>query len=271
MKQTLKHLLTVMALVLALAAVFSCGKKSASEPEGSAEPDMEALPEPEPELEPSISRMEVSESGMISVTAGEKAPAIMNVLTMDYVEHKLPKLWRNYQIEVAGQRDKKSFEPDIKLIYDAIVDVFPLPMLVQWAWAGVDSPGVWEKESRTVLDKDNFYLAGEWIDPAGNYNDHFELKAWQVNAGTWTVGLNYQPLWDGDQGIGVYGLQMYWWYAPNGDATLYPRANDEDSPQPLKDDYDIHFDRETNTVVYPDAPDPAAEALHWNGFWFEQW
>jgi hypothetical protein len=172
---------------------------------------------------------------------------------------------------VAGQRDKKSFEPDIKRIYDAIVDVFPLPMLVQWAWAGVDEPGVWEREAVTVLDQDNFFLSGEWIDPAGNYNDHFELKAWQVNAGTWTVGLNYQPLWDGDKGIGVYGLQMYWWYAPNGDAILYPRDNDADSPQPLKDDYDIHFDRETNTVVYPDAPDPAAEALHWNGWWFERW
>lgn len=267
MKQTLRAFFAAVALMLALSAVFSCGRKSpAPEPEPVPE-----TPAPEPEPEPSISRMEVTESGRISVTAGEKAPAIMNVMTMSDYEHKLPKAWRNYDIEVAGQRDKKSFEPDIKRIYDAIVDVFPLPMLVQWAWAGVDEPGVWEREAVTVLDQDNFFLSGEWIDPAGNYNDHFELKAWQVNAGTWTVGLNYQPLWDGDKGIGVYGLQMYWWYAPNGDAILYPRDNDADSPQPLKDDYDIHFDRETNTVVYPDAPDPAAEALHWNGWWFERW
>ena len=265
MKQTLKTLLAVVALTLALAAVFSCGRKNSSAPE--PEPDAEAMPEPDP----SISRMEVNEGGTISVTAGEKAPAIMNVLTMDYVEHNLPKDWRKYHIEVAGQRDKKAYEPDIKAIYDAIVDVFPLPMLVQWAWAGADAQGVWEREAETVLDRDHFFLGGEWIDPSGNYNDHFELKAWQVNVGTWVVGLNYQPFWDGDQGIGVYGLQMFWFYAPHGDTTLYPVPDDEDCPQPLKDNYDIHFDRYENTITYPDAPDPAAEALHWNGWWFESW
>lgn len=268
MKQTLIRIFAIGLTALAILSVFSCGRKPAPEPEFEAEPEM--MPEPEPEPDPSISRMEVDETGRISVTAGEKAPAIMNVLTMDYVEHKLPKLWRNYDIEVAGQRDKKQYEPDIKAIYDAVVDVFPLPLLVQWAWAGADAPGVWEREAVTVLDQGHYFLGGEWIDPAGNYNDHFELKAWQINVGSWVVGLNYQPLWDGDQGIGVYGLQMYWSYAPYGDATLYP-LSPEDNPQPLKDDYDIHFDRETNSVVYPDAPDPAAEVLHWNGWWFEHW
>jgi len=265
MKQTLSFLSAVCLLAFFLFSSVSCGRKPVPEPE----PLPQEIPEPEPE--PSISRTEVTESGRISVTAGEKAPWISNVMTMDEYEHKLPGKWRNYEIEVAGQRDKKQYEPDIKLIYDALVDVFPLPMLVQWAWAGADAPGVWEKEAVTVLDQDHFYLGGEWIDPDGNYNDHFELKAWQVNAGTWTVGLNYQPLWDGDQGIGIYGIQMFWFYAPFGDATLYPLPNDEDCPQPLKDNYDIHFDRETNSVVYPDAPDPAAEILHWNGWWFEHW
>ena len=269
MKQTLKTLFAVVALVLALAVTFSCGRKSASEPE----PEPEALPAPEPEPEPapepSISRMEVTESGRIFVTAGEKAPWISNVMTMDEYEHKFPKAWRNYDIEVAGQRDEKSQDPDIKRVYDAIVDVFPLPMLVQWAWAGADAPGVWERESVTVLDQDHFYLAGEWIDPAGNYNDHFELKAWPVNEEVWTVGLNYQPLWDGDQGIGVYGVQLFWTYSPAGDAVLYPIPNDAERPQPLRDDYDIHFARETDTVTYPDAPDPDQKKLHWNGWWFE--
>ncbi len=57
MKQTLRALFTAVALMLALSAVFSCGRKSpAPEPEPVPE-----TPAPEPEPETSISRMEVTE------------------------------------------------------------------------------------------------------------------------------------------------------------------------------------------------------------------
>ena len=102
----------------------------------------------------------------------------------------------------------------------------------------------------------------------GNFDDHFELKAWQVNAGTWTVGLNYQPLWDGDDGIGVYGHQLFWLYGPHGDATLYPIPADEDRSQPISEEENPVFDRYENAVSFPGAFDPAAARLYWNGWWF---
>ena len=260
-----KSLLFATVVLTALAVTFSCGRKQSSEPVPEPEPLPEAAPSPE---DPSISSVEFTESGRIRMTAGDKAPAISVTLSTDEVEHKIPKTWRNYEIVVSGQKDKGQYEPDMKAIYDAVVDVFPLPMLVQWAWYGADAPGIWDREADIVYDQENFIISGEWKDPSGDFNDHFELKAWQVNAGTWTVGLNYQPLWDGDDGIGVYGFQMFWFYGPFGDATLYPLP-EEDFSEPLPDSGDPHFDRYENTVSYPDAFNPAASRLYWNGWWFE--
>lgn len=238
-----RFLLLVCFLVVGLAAMVSCGnKEKAATTETSAVESAEEQP----------------------VTT----PSLPGTMSMDDYEHKFASDWRQYQIKVEGQ--KKSYEPDIKAIYDAVVEVFPLPMLKQWAVAGSDTPGAWTRQAETLCDPDNYFLSGKWIDPSGNFDDHFELKAWQVNLGTWLVGLNYQPLWDGDDGIGVYGNQIFWWYAPYGDATLSPIEDDEDHPR-LPDAGDPHFDREESTISYPDAPDPSAALLHFNGWWFVHW
>ena len=239
MKQTLMILLAVAALV----AAASCGKGEKKIP--AADPiQTESVTQEIPEI------------------------PVENVMSQDDIEHKLPSEWRNHQIVVTGQ-DKDSYEPDIKAIYDAIVEVFPLPMLVQWAKYGKDVPGVWDREAEIVSDPDHFFIGGTWKDPMGNFDDHFELKAWQVNAGTWTVGLNYQPLFDGDDGFGVYGRQLFWTYGPHGDATLYPIDANEDCPQPISDQENPVFDRYQDIVNFPDAFDPDAARLYWNGWWFQ--
>ena len=247
MKQTLILLFTV-----AVVAAVSCGKSEKPSPENNLISETEAAPAEDADVL-------------------ERADSILkDAMSMDDYEHKLSTEWLKHQIVVTGQQGKKEYEPDIKAIYDAIVEVFPLPMFIQWAWYGADAPGIWDREADIVCDRDNFFIGGEWKDPAGNFDDHFELKAWQVNAGSWLVGLNYQPLWDGDDGIGVYGRQLFWWYAPYGDATLSPIEFDEDHPA-LPQAGDPHFDREESTISYPSDPDPSASLLHFNGWWFEQW
>ena len=239
-----KSLLIVSTMLAILAVLVSCGKKekaAAAETLGVESPADPAgltdATDPTDPTDPTDSTLSIA------------ASSSLNVMSMDDVEHKLPEEWRKHTIEVTGQKGKGEYEPDMKAIYDAIVEVFPLPMLVQWGLHGTDSPGVWK-------------------DPMGNFDDHFELKAWQVNAGTWTVGLNYQPLWDGDDGFGVYGRQLFWSYGPHGDATLYPIPADEDRSQPISENENPVFDRYENAVSFPDAFDPAAARLYWNGWWF---
>lgn len=258
-----KSLLIVSTMLAILAVLVSCGKKekaAAAETPGVESPADPAgltdATDPTDPIDPTDSTLSIASSSSL------------NVMSMDDVEHKLPEEWRKHTIEVTGQKGKGEYEPDMKAIYDAIVEVFPLPMLVQWGLHGTDSPGVWEREAEIVCDQDNFYIGGCWKDPMGNFDDHFELKAWQVNAGTWTVGLNYQPLWDGDDGIGVYGRQLFWSYGPHGDATLYPIPADEDRPLPISEEENPVFDRYENAVNFPGAFDPAAARLYWNGWWF---
>ena len=194
MKNSLLIVSTSLAILVAL---VSCGKKDKAAPAETPGEESPAAP-----TDPTNS------TDLTDSTLNIAASSPLNEMSMDDVEHKLPEEWRKHTIEVTGQKGKGEYEPDMKAIYDAIVEVFPMPMLVQWGLHGTDSPGVWEREAEIICDQDNFYIGGCWKDPMGNFDDHFELKAWQVNAGTWTVGLNYQPLWDGDDGIGVYGRQL---------------------------------------------------------------
>nr|MCR5745933.1 hypothetical protein [Bacteroidales bacterium] len=192
-----KSLLIVSTTLAILVALVFCGKKDKAAPAETPGEESPAAP-----TDPTNS------TDLTDSTLNIAASSPLNEMSMDDVEHKLPEEWRKQTIEVTGQKGKGEYEPDMKAIYDAIVEVFPMPMLVQWGLHGTDSPGVWEREAEIICDQDNFYIGGCWKDPMGNFDDHFELKAWQVNAGTWTVGLNYQPLWDGDDGIGVYGRQL---------------------------------------------------------------
>ena len=256
-------LIGVVLVVAGLVGVTSCGKNGKTTPAPESNVESVAAPDAAPAAEPVPEPEE-----RIRITPVGTAPSLKNVMSMDDVEHKLPVDWRKYEIVVTGQKGKGEYEPDMKAIYDAIVEVFPLPMLVQWAWYGADAPGIWERDADIICDQDNFFIGGVWKDPMGNFDDHFELKAWQVNAGTWTVGLNYQPLFDGDDGMGVYGRQLFWFYAPHGDNILYPIST-EDCPQPISDDENPVFDRYENAVNFPDAFDPAATRLYWNGWWFE--
>ncbi len=255
-----KALLIVFTILAILAAMVSCGKKE------------KAAPAETPSVESPAALTDLADSAAptnpMDPTLNLAASSSLNVMSMDDIEHKLPEEWRKHNIEVTGQKGKGEYEPDMKAIYDAIVEVFPMPMLVQWGLHGTDTPGVWEREAEIVCDQDNFYIGGCWKDPMDNFDDHFELKAWQVNAGTWTVGLNYQPLWDGDDGIGVYGRQLFWLYGPHGDATLYPIPADEDRSQPISEEENPVFDRYENAVSFPGAFDPAAARLYWNGWWF---
>ena len=192
MKQTLILLFAVM-----LIAAVSCRKSEKPSPENNLVSETESVPAEDADVQ-------------------ERADSILkDAMSMDDYEHNLSTEWLKHQIVVTGQQGKKEYEPDIKAIYDAIVEIFPLPMFIQWAWYGADAPGIWDREADIVCDRDNFFIGGEWEDPAGNFDDHFELKAWQVNAGSWLVGLNYQ---------------LFWWYAPYGDATLSPIEFDEDHP-----------------------------------------
>lgn len=243
MKQTL-----MILLAAAFVVAVSCGKN---------------------EKQPAAEAPAVAEAAAddLAAVAGDD---LAGAMSMDDYEHKFPKEWRNHTIEVTGQKGKGEEEPDIKAILDAIVEVFPLPMLVQWGRNNAGTPAAGNKKAEIYWDQDNFFIGGCWKDPMGNFDDHFELKAWQVNIGTWLVGLNYQPLWDGDDGVGVYGNQVFWWYAPKGDANLFPIEYDEDHPR-LPDDGDPHFDREENTISFPGSPDPASDLLHFNGWWFVHW
>jgi len=271
----------ILFAAAALLCAVSCGKSGQPTPaqdpaavqsgtsESSDSPVMEDSRVPGDPLSDIVVTGTPQENGRILVRAGENTPSPDKMLSMDFVEHKLLDAGQKYAIEVAGQKGKGQYEPDIKAIYDAIVEVFPLPMLVQWAWYGADAPGIWDREAEIFIDREHFFLGGVWKDPMGDFDDHFELKAWQVNAGTWTVGLNYQPTWDGDDGIGIYGRQLFWSYGPFGDATLYPIPSDENCPQPVSDTENPYFDRTENTVSFPDAFDPAGAKLYWNGWWFE--
>ena len=256
MKNSLLIVSTSLAILVAL---VSCGKKDKAAPAETPGEESPAAP-----TDPTNST-DLTDSTDSTLNIAASSP--LNEMSMDDVEHKLPEEWRKHTIEVTGQKGKGEYEPDMKAIYDAIVEVFPMPMLVQWGLHGTDSPGVWEREAEIICDQDNFYIGGCWKDPMGNFDDHFELKAWQVNAGTWTVGLN-QPLWDGDDGIGVYGRQLFWSYGPHGDATLYPIPADEDRPLPISEEENPVFDRYENAVNFPGAFDPAAARLYWNGWWF---
>ena len=137
-----KSLLIVSAMLAILAALVSCEKKEKAAP--AETPSVETPAEPTDPTTPTDSTP--------SITASSS----LNEMSMDDVEHKLPEEWRKHTIEVTGQKGKGEYEPDMKAIYDAIVEVFPMPMLVQWGLFGTNTPGVWEREAEIVCDQDNF-------------------------------------------------------------------------------------------------------------------
>ena len=129
MKNSLLIVSTSLAILVAL---VSCGKKDKAAPAETPGEESPAAP-----TDPTNS------TDLTDSTLNIAASSPLNEMSMDDVEHKLPEEWRKHTIEVTGQKGKGEYEPDMKAIYDAIVEVFPMPMLVQWGLHGTDSPGVW--------------------------------------------------------------------------------------------------------------------------------
>ncbi len=205
----------------------------------------------------------------------EESPSIESLaLSNDYIENCLREDYVKAELKVGGDPTGVGEPPVMTELFSVISEAYPMPLFLQWKYYGSDVKGVWDREVDIVVDEDNHFLSGKWY--GEDYDDHFELKAYEMKGGLWTIGLNYDYLYDGNDGIGVYEMIMFWTYSPSTDRVLRPIIEDDERPFPSRDKVpgreSALLDREQNIITFPGSAeglDPEKLQWLWSGFWFD--
>ena len=184
-------------------------------------------------------------------------------LSGDALEHEVVKAWPKLSILV----HQGGSELNILDIFTAIVEVYPIPQLLE-AWYKIDESSLDRTDGKIVYDEKNHFISGEWPDP--DFSNNFYLKAWEMmEENKWMIGLVYNRLWDGDDGIGLYQNVMFWTYDSKDEHILRPvdtkeRFLPEYTPQR---GYPVFYPANDN-IDFKDGADPDL-FWKWTGYWFE--
>ena len=105
---------------------------------------------------------------------------------------------------------------------------------------------------------------------SGETLEHDVVKAWPLmEDGKWIVGLVYNRLWDGEDGIGLYQNLMFWTYDSNDEHILIPVDTDERFlPSYTPQRGYVVFHPDNDNLDFKDGADPDLY-WKWNGYWFE--
>ena len=181
----------------------------------------------------------------------------------DALEHEVVKAWPKLSILVKQSGN----ELNILDIFTAIVEVYPAPQLLE-AWYAIDDNSPATSNCKYVCDEKNHFISGEWPDP--EFGNNFYLKAWEMmEENKWMIGLVYNRLWDGDDGIGLYQNLMFWTYDSAHEHILRPVDTNECFLPEYTPQRGYPVFRPTNdNIDFKDGADPDL-FWKWNGHWFE--
>ena len=183
-------------------------------------------------------------------------------LSGDALEHEVPNIWPKQSIYVKQNGSKLN----IIDIFTAIVEVYPIPQILE-AWYTIDESSLDKSKGSFVCDEKHNFISGEWPDP--EYGNNFALKAWEMmEDNQWMIGLVYNRLWDGDDGVGVYQNLMFWTYDANNEHILRPVDTTERFlPVYTPQRGIVVFRPDNDNLDFEDGADPSL-FWKWNGYWF---
>ncbi len=268
-------LLTIMAGCAIL--VFSC--KNSSQNMKETDPDTEAaikaaaedeansIMEQEPVVTASdtldVMNLYASSDNLLVKPQGV-LPNPSDGISGETLEHDVVKAW-----PILGILVKQSGNDlNILDIFTAVVEVYPAPQLLE-AWYAIDETSLYTSDGSFVCDEKNHFISGQWPDN-GEFGNNFALKAWPLmEDGKWIVGLVYNRLWDGEDGIGLYQNLMFWTYDSNDEHILRPVDTDERFlPSYTPQRGYVVFHPDNDNLDFKDGADPDLY-WKWNGYWFE--
>ena len=270
----MKKLLCLIAFAGCAAMLFTFCKNNAPKTE-ETDPDTEAAIAAAAEVEnlggdPAPSNMTDSLDVMnlyatvenIIVKPQGVLPYPSDGISGDALEHEVVKAWPKLSIFVKQSGN----ELDILDIFTAIVEVYPAPQLLE-AWYAIDDNTAVSSKSKFVCQEKNHFISGEWPDP--EFSNNFYLKAWPLmEDGKWIVGLVYNRLWDGDDGIGLYQNLMFWTYDSAAEHILRPVDTEERFlPSYTPQRGYVVFYPDNDNIDFKDGADPDLY-WKWNGYWF---
>ncbi len=214
-------------------------------------------------------------SKIMVATHGMPAPAfkpdMQGALSGDAIEHQMANGWPKISIFV--ENHSESDELDLEAVLSAVASVYPMPMLIDWYNAVIQSRDMdfeYKSKGTFLYEQDNHIIMGEW--PGEDYKNNFSMKAWKIEAeNIWAIGFVCRRLWDGDDGIGVYQNLMFWTFDSKKDRILRPIV-EEETPERFLPVYTnergyVKFLRDNDNLDFEDGANPEL-FWKWNGSWF---
>lgn len=274
----MKKILYLIAFAGCAAMLFSHCKNNTSDTNPGIDPDTEAAIKAAEEAEANglMEQAPLATSDTLDVMNLYATADKINItplgllrnpedgLSGDALEHEVVQAWPKLSISLR----QSGSELNILDIFKAIVEVYPAPQLLE-AWYAIDKGTMKTSRGSFVCDKENHFISGEWPDPE-DFGNNFALKAWKMmEDNQWMIGLVYNRLWDGDDGIGLYQNLMFWTYDSKDEHILRPVDTDERFlPSYTPQRGCVVFYPNNDNIDFKDGAYPDL-FWKWNGYWFE--